>query len=92
MAIREVAERATDEVAVSERVVSAVATTSGTDPMDLEPLYDAIDPDSLDALYERDGHGRAGSPERVEFTYSGCEIAVTGDGSVTVSEVAPGEP
>ena len=79
----------TKEAAVTDEVVSAVAATKGTDPMDLDPLFNAIDPDALDALYERTGFGRAGVPERVEFVYSGCRVVVSGDGSVTVSETLP---
>lgn len=70
---------------VSEKVVSAVAEETNTDPLSLDPLYTEIDPDVLDALFEGDGEGFDHSPDRVEFTYSGCEVVVTADGNVRVS-------
>lgn len=77
---------------MSNRVVTAVATTKETEPTDLDPLYEVIDPDALDALYGRGGMERAGSPDRVEFTYAGCDVVVAGDGSVTVSTATPDQP
>ena len=85
MASRTAVERSSDETAVSQRVITAVATTKETDPVDLDPLYEAIDPDALDALYEQDGFERAKPPERIEFAYCGCKVAVAWDGSITVS-------
>lgn len=73
-------------MAVSEEIISAVATTKGTDPTELEALYESIDPDALDTLYDRPGDGRGRTSLRVEFTYCGCEVSVARDGSVTVSE------
>ena len=71
---------------VSDEVVSAVAAEKGVDPMELTPLYEVVDPDALDAIYRSDGFGRAGPPVRVEFTYSGCDVVIDGDASVTVSD------
>lgn len=85
-------ERGTQEGSVSDRVISAVAATKGMDSMDLDPLYNVIDPDALDTLYDRSGFGRAPSPERIEFTYSGCRVVITGNASITVSEAAPRTP
>lgn len=71
---------------MSEEVVETVAATKGEDPLDLEPLYEVIDPDALDALYRQDGIGRLKSPDRIEFTYAGCEVVVGWDGSITATE------
>lgn len=66
---------------LSQVVVEAVASAEGVDPLDLEvPLYDAVDPDALDALF-RSGATVDG---RVEFEYHGYEVTVTGDGHVTL--------
>ncbi|ELZ23898.1 hypothetical protein C477_01840 [Haloterrigena salina JCM 13891] len=69
----------------SERVVEAVATASGTSPLDFEPtLYDAVDPEALDSLV------RSGSDElRIRFRYGGHSVLITGNGRVDVS--APSE-
>lgn len=92
MASRVAVQRTAEDATVSEEVVSAVAETTGKDPLDLEPLYEVIDPDALDALYRRDGLGLPKSPNRVEFTYAGCEVVVAWDGSVTARESPIGEP
>lgn len=76
--------RSAEETTVSEEVISAVAAAKGTDPLDLDPLNDVLDPDALDSLCG-DETGRSRSPDRIEFTYSGCEVVVAGDGSVSVS-------
>lgn len=62
-------------------VVEAIAAVLGTEPIELPPLYDAIDTDALDALYEsHDGEGEL----RVEFCYNGFNIVVQGGPQVTV--------
>lgn len=45
-----------DGLSPSERVVETVAEATATDPLELEPLYDVIDPDALDRLF-RPGRG-----------------------------------
>lgn len=89
MSQRGVVERSAESTSVSEEVVSAVAAARGLDPTDLDPLFEAIDPDALDDLYDRNGWGRAQPSVRVEFTYCGCEVVVNGDGSVAVAAVTP---
>jgi hypothetical protein len=75
----------------SEAVVEAVAAVAGRPPTDtdaarapLEPLFDTIDPDALDRLFDAAGAG--GRPcDSVSFVYSGYEVTVTRDGRVAVS-------
>lgn len=86
---RATVEGATKHFSVSEEVILAVAAATDVDPLDLDPLSEVIDPDALDALYERDEFGRSRSPEHVEFTYDGRRVVVGEDGSVTVSELSP---
>ena len=74
-------ERSMESESVSETIVSAVAAHTGSDPLDLAPLYQAVDPDALDALFATDDPMR--SPDRVSFTYCGCEVVVSAEG-VTV--------
>ncbi len=64
---------------VSETVVAAVAEYKRVDVFDLDPpLYEAIDPDALDALF-REGEGD------VRFDHWGCTVTVDHDGVVTVT-------
>lgn len=65
----------------SEAVVRAVANARDADPTDLEPLYNAVDPDALDALFT-DGH----ADDRIVFRYCGHEVTVYADGRVLVDE------
>ena len=56
--------RPTDTESVSDAVVWAVAQLSETDPTEVEPLYDHIDPDALNGLF-----GSVSAPLAVEFRY-----------------------
>lgn len=73
---------ARDQETVTERVVDAVASNTGREPLELPPLYDAIDPDALEALVGRMADGE------IVFSYAGCEVTVANDGVTTV-ESAP---
>lgn len=76
--------RSAENKSISEQVILAVAEATGTDPTQLGPLYDVIDPDALDQLFQRrSGLPRAGS--RVDFTMDGCEVTVHGSGKVVVT-------
>lgn len=69
-------------VSASETVVERIAHHEGVDPVDLTPLYDAIDPDALDAII--DGAEQRNTPLDIEFTYHGYDVTVTSDGAVHV--------
>lgn len=66
---------------VSTTVVEAVAAATDTVPSRLPTLYEAVDPDALDALvaslYER-GRGT------VRFDLAGCQVTVDATGTVVV--------
>lgn len=78
--------RTTDEPETLEspslHVVAAIADATGHDPATMAPLYEAIDPDALDALFR----GGAAVDGRIEFTYYGYEVSVTASGHVTLEE------
>ncbi|WP_255170562.1 HalOD1 output domain-containing protein [Natrononativus amylolyticus] len=44
-------------------IVDAVATAAGCDPLEVEPLYDCLDPEALEGLFapRRSAEARAGS-------------------------------
>lgn len=72
----------------SDSVVRVVAAVTGDEPMQMEPLYEAIDPDALDQVFDStDADSEAGSSTRVSFRYQGCAVAVYGDGRVVVSRI-----
>ncbi len=62
---------------ITSAVVTAVTDATGTKPA--TPLYEAIDPDALEDLYQH------GSP-KVSFEYVGHHITIHTDRTVTVSE------
>ena len=56
-------------------VIDLVADATGVDPIDLDPLYNAIDPEVIDALC-------TSSPgfSSLEFVYTGHTVVVETDG------------
>ncbi|MFO7925412.1 MAG: HalOD1 output domain-containing protein [Halobacteriota archaeon] len=65
---------------VSERVIRGVSTADDSDPVELPPLYDAIDPEALDAVVKRMSDGA------VSFVYAGYEVTVESDGTIDLGE------
>lgn len=64
---------------LSLSVVQIVAEKEETDPAEITPLNNAIDPDALDVLFEER------EPGTVSFEYLEYEIVVNEDGLVRVS-------
>lgn len=56
---------------------------------ELEPLYDIVDPDALDQLFQHKSDGTPRPGGELTFAYSGCEVTVRADGDVIV--VPPAE-
>lgn len=61
-----------------ERIVEAVAAHADTDPLELPPLYEAIDADALDALF------REGCDGSVQFRYADRDVTFYSEGSVEI--------
>lgn len=70
---------------VSEQVVQSVANQANTDSLELPPLFDTLDPDSLDALI------RVMDKGEVSFDYAGYNITVTSQGAIEIDEQLPAE-
>lgn len=67
---------------LSQAVVDAVARREKVEPVDLEPpLYEAVDPDALDALFE-DNHT---TPGTISFMYKGYRVEVDSAGTVRLN-------
>lgn len=72
-----------DNETVTEGVTAAVAAAKNEDGTTLPPLYDVIDPDSLDSLFE------TGTDDiRVVFQYAGYYVRVNGEGRVALAEAS----
>lgn len=65
-------------------VVEAVAEATGDDPLSMQPLYDVVDTDALDTVFEPTG-GRSAQSGRVSFRFNGCDVTVHADGRTVVS-------
>lgn len=71
----------------SEAIIKAVAAVEGVEPTEIEFLYERIDPDALDALFDGPVVGDGGTVG-VEFGYSGHRVSVQNNGSITILENA----
>ncbi|WP_458187890.1 HalOD1 output domain-containing protein [Haladaptatus sp. NG-WS-4] len=78
---------ATDDPRLSIRVVQAIAEFEETNPTEVRPiLYDIVDPDALDTLFEETHLGKSRTSGYVAFEYGPHEVVVYSDGDVEVVE------
>ncbi|QLG62935.1 HalOD1 output domain-containing protein [Halorarum salinum] len=75
----------------STRVVEAVAEFRDVDPAELPPLYDVVDPDALDALFDSTGTSSSRREGTVEFVYAGIFVRVDASGGVELTSAADPE-
>lgn len=69
----------------ADAVVRALAVATGRDPMDCPPLYEYVEPDALNKLF--DGcNTETDSETLLQFTYDDWQVFVRGGGTVTVCE------
>ena len=63
----------------STTLVNAVSTVADVDPLDMEQLYEVVDPDSLDTLF---GSSRYDRPPNgcVQFEYLGYWVVIKANG------------
>jgi len=64
-------------------VIDALAAVSGEDPLDLPPLYEAIDPDVLE-LVVREPNVAPNRSCFVGFTVGNWGVIVTGSGEIQI--------
>lgn len=69
---------------ILQTIVSTVAEYTDSDPLDLEPLQYTIDTETLPSRSEADRSEELSNG--VAFTYCGCEVEVSTDGVVHVSD------
>lgn len=64
-------------------VVSAVADAAGTDPLELPPLSNAINPEAVNDLVDcRQSSGL----ESISFEYAEYDVVVSGTGDIQVTQ------
>lgn len=69
-------------------VAETVADELGRDPAALSPVYEAVDPDALEALVDPAGPTDA-TDVVVSFPFAGFSVSVTGNGAVILRPVDP---
>lgn len=75
----------TESVAIT--VIDTVAAVTETDSTELRPLASAIDTDALNTIFAPTNNAERLSGS-VQFEYEGCQVRVTADGKVLVSELS----
>ena len=65
-------------VSLIEAIIDEVLEMKGGDPHDIPPLYEAIDPDALIALYTH------GSPA-IQFQYAGYQVEITPEQTISIT-------
>ena len=70
---------------LSSAIIAAVATVADTEPTELEPLYDCVDPDALNALFRPLSEDRPRSHGYLSFSLGEYEVAVHGHGEIIVN-------
>lgn len=74
---------------VSTAVVEAVSDVTETPPVQLNPLYNAVNPDALDLLFKPTHSGAPRENEgEITFTYNECRVTVFADGDVEVQHLS----
>lgn len=76
----------TQRETVSDTVFHGVADAEGVSPLDLQPLGEVIDTDALNRVIASTGDS-TGASRVLSFAYSGYEVTVCGDESVSLSEL-----
>lgn len=68
----------------AEVVVDAVATAAGVEPLDLPPLYEFVDTDALNNLFDR--HGGPDANALLSFQVETWSVFVRDDGRIRVCD------
>lgn len=68
----------------AEVIVNAVATAAGVDPTDLPPLYEFVDPDAVDTLFDHEGTGDAST--LLCFQFDGWNVFARADGDIRICD------
>lgn len=74
-----------DELPLSHRVVTAVADAVDADPLELEPLYDVVDPEALDRIFDHRSSSERLGNGCVSFTMADCDVTIDGTGEIDVT-------
>ncbi|MFC6862967.1 HalOD1 output domain-containing protein [Halomicroarcula sp. GCM10025817] len=69
----------------TETIIRALADAAGVEPVDLPPIYEYVDPEALDALFE--GHdGDTDSDTILSFQVDAWNVFVHSDGRIRICD------
>lgn len=74
-----------EDLSLSERIVQRIADVEGVPPTALTPLYEVVDPDSLDRLFSPTISGDR-DQGKVVFSYNGHVVSIGGDGRIDLDD------
>jgi hypothetical protein len=73
---------------LSDKVVERVAEAEGVDASELEtPLFEAVDPDALDRIFEPIKKKSERNQGQIQFPYHGYRVVVTAEENVTLQKI-----
>lgn len=74
------------------RIIDAIATAKGVHATDLPPLFEIVDPDSIDSLFSNH-NGTADAEAMLSFSYDTWNVFVKADGRIRVCDATqPTDP
>jgi hypothetical protein len=71
----------------TEAITEAVAAAEGVDPTRLPPLYESIETDAVNRLFDHSGE-ESPPTKALCFVYSGWNVFVRSDGTIIVGDPA----
>lgn len=75
---------ADEPASLSETIVTAIADIAAVDVTDLDPLYERVDPDSLNSIFQPASDDTPRSGGEIRFVLSDYEVTVSGNGHIVI--------
>lgn len=91
--VRDVEYDVSSDTSPSDAIVRAIAAVSDTEPTDLTPLYDTIDTEALNRLFDGRTRESDAGGKILSFAVSGWNVFVRDDGRIRVCDPSgPDDP
>lgn len=73
-----------ESLSANAAVVESVAAVHHRDPLDIDPLYEYVDTDALDAMIRAAG-GKRSPYLSTSFRFEDADVTVRGDGTIVIA-------
>lgn len=70
---------------ISAAVIRAVAIVTNTSPTDFDPLFEAVDPDALNRLFNGASGDSPSDTSWVSFQFNDCKVQVYATGAIEIT-------